>query len=677
MRKFWTGNTPLPSPTERLSQSPQLWKRTAGIAVLITAAAFLMLASSGNAQTPAANGATASTTQSGTDQSVTNQPAPPPPDQGEQQASAPPVQDAGSPARTDIRVVRLSDVEGSVQIMRGEHTQFSQAVMNMPLLQGSRIVTGADGRAEIEFEDGSVARITPNSSLSLKQLQVAPGDTLNTRVEQDTGLIYYELRSDPGSRYTVMVGDRAVMPTVNSTFRVNLGATPPEVAVLDGSVQVEGAAHSYQADVKQGQTIQFGSSNGQQYKVAEGIMPNGFDEWNDQRDQEAAQQAQNQTPARVQQGGGSILDSGYGWSDLDNAGGWYPLPGYGTVWQPYGVGPGFNPYGYGMWANYGGLGYTWISGYSWGWLPFNCGLWSDIDGFGWGWMPGPYGCGGFGIGFGYYGGYGRYGRRWHGRYSHTNIAHAPAGYRVPVPPSLARGQTAPSLVRVGSPAASGAGVHGSSLHGSRSVNLTARTLRFNGTKIAPLHSMMTGVHVPVRNAALFNNYPAHTFPGGIRNAVLNSGSSVGHGGLVTTKGAGRAPARLGNLQGRPTGMSRGFVAHGSVAHGSMSGNHATAFSVPHGEPFAESAAFGGDHAAFGQHASFGPRGAFGGAHSAFSSGGSFRGGFGSSGGFHGSTGGFHGGGGFSSGGHGGGFGGGGFSGGGGHGGGGGGGGHAH
>lgn len=682
MRKFWNGNTPLPRPnaqTKQRSQSLQLWKlweRAAGIAVLATAAAFLMLAPSGNAQTPAANGTTASGNQLGTDQpnpnqAVTNQITPQPPDQAGQQTSAPMPQDAGSPARTDVRVVRLSDVEGSVQIMRGEHTQFSQAVMNMPLLQGSRIVTGADGRAEIEFEDGSVARITPNSSLSLKQLLVAHGDTLSTTVEQDTGLIYYELRSDPQSRYTVTAGDSAITPTVNSTFRVNLGATPPEVAVLDGGVQVEGTGNSYQADVKQGQTIQFGSANGAQYKVTEGIMPNGFDEWNDQRDQEAAQEAQNQTPARMQQGGGSILDSGYGWSDLDNAGGWYPLPGYGMVWQPYGVGPGFNPYGYGSWANYGGLGYTWISGYSWGWLPFNCGLWSDIGGFGWGWMPGPYGCGGFGIGFGY-GGYGWYGRRWHGRYGYTNIAHAPAGYRAPVPPSLAKGQTAPSLVRVGSPDASGVRVHGTGLRNSRAGNTTARTLRYNGAKIAPLHSVMTGVHVPVRNAALFNNYPAHAFPGGIRNAVLHNGNSTGLGA-----GNELAGGRPGSINTRGNSV---------VAHGAMGGNRTAAFSVPHGEPFAGRAAVGGDHAslnnnaAFGQHASFGPRGAFGGAHSAFSSGGSFRGGFGSNaGGFHGSAGGFHGGGGFSGGGHaGGGFSGGGFSGGGGgHGSGGGGGGHAH
>ncbi len=300
-----------------------------------------------------------------------------------------------------------------VQILRGNKTEFSQAVMNMPLIQGSRIETGAQGRAEIEFEDGSVARITPNSSLTITRLQATSDGTFETTVEQLSGLIYYELRSDVKTPFQVIVGGRTITPLANSTFRINLDGTPQGLAVMDGRVQVQGASNSYLAEVRQGQTIHFETSGNAQYTIADGIRPNGFDEWNDQRDQEAAKEAQNQTPARVQQGGGSIMDSGIGWSDLDNFGGWYPLPGYGMVWQPYGIGAGWDPYGFGNWVDFGG-GYSWISGYPWGWLPFNCGAWSYIGSFGWGWMPGAYGCGGFGIGFGY-GGYGYGGRGWRWR----------------------------------------------------------------------------------------------------------------------------------------------------------------------------------------------------------------------------------------------------------------------
>ena len=64
----------------------------------------------------------------------------------------------------------MSFVQGSVQLFAGQGTDFQQAVMNMPVLDGSRLQTGGDGQAEVEFGDGSVARLTPNSSLQFDHL---------------------------------------------------------------------------------------------------------------------------------------------------------------------------------------------------------------------------------------------------------------------------------------------------------------------------------------------------------------------------------------------------------------------------------------------------------------------------------------------------------------------------
>ena len=67
-------------------------------------------------------------------------------------------------------VARVSFVQGSVQLLAGQGADFQQAVMNMPVLDGSRLQTGGDGEAEVEFGDGSVARLTPNSSLQFDHL---------------------------------------------------------------------------------------------------------------------------------------------------------------------------------------------------------------------------------------------------------------------------------------------------------------------------------------------------------------------------------------------------------------------------------------------------------------------------------------------------------------------------
>ena len=64
-----------------------------------------------------------------------------------------------------------------MQLLAGQGADFQQAVMNMPVLDGSRIQTGGDGQAEVEFGDGSVARLTPNSSLSVRSSGAGSGAT--------------------------------------------------------------------------------------------------------------------------------------------------------------------------------------------------------------------------------------------------------------------------------------------------------------------------------------------------------------------------------------------------------------------------------------------------------------------------------------------------------------------
>jgi len=88
---------------------------------------------------------------------------PPPPDQ--QDTVQRPSQE------NTVRAVRLSDVEGSVQIFQGDSAALRPGSPNMPVVEGMRLSTGSDGRVEMQFEDGSVTRVTPNSSIALTQLR--------------------------------------------------------------------------------------------------------------------------------------------------------------------------------------------------------------------------------------------------------------------------------------------------------------------------------------------------------------------------------------------------------------------------------------------------------------------------------------------------------------------------
>src|ERR1700756_3987041 len=68
-------------------------------------------------------------------------------------------------ADSQARIVRLSDVQGSVQIDKNTGLGFEHAFVNLPLVQGAQLRTGANGRAEIEFEDGSSMRLAPNTAV--------------------------------------------------------------------------------------------------------------------------------------------------------------------------------------------------------------------------------------------------------------------------------------------------------------------------------------------------------------------------------------------------------------------------------------------------------------------------------------------------------------------------------
>ncbi|HYS05746.1 MAG TPA: DUF6600 domain-containing protein [Candidatus Dormibacteraeota bacterium] len=75
------------------------------------------------------------------------------------------------------------------------------------------------------------------------------------------------------------------------------------------------------------------------------------------------------------------------YSDLSPHGRWLVSGSYGRVWQPADYRAGWNPYSDGHWV-YTDVGWTWLSDYEWGAVPYHYGTWVlDMD-VGWVWVPG-------------------------------------------------------------------------------------------------------------------------------------------------------------------------------------------------------------------------------------------------------------------------------------------------
>jgi hypothetical protein len=330
-------------------------------------------------------------------------------------------------AGPQVRAARMTVAQGSVTVNEPGVNGAGNAAsvpgqVNLPLLSGVQVVTGNDGQAEIEFEDGSVVRLTPNSALTLDSLAIGSDGIFVTDMSLLRGLAYCELRATPQYSFVLNAGGDMISPVENTAVRVNFDQPPASFAVLDGTAQIErqGANGGYQAQVRAGETLQPDAADGSRYFLSQEIAADSWDQWNEDLDQAAAAGSANTTAVRDSYAGAE----GYGWSDLDANGSWYNVPGEGEVWQPdvAGTDTSFDPYGNGAWVWSGGAGYVWASGYAWGWTPYRCGNWSYYNGFGWGWAPGA-GCGGGGWGFS-------------GGGNPVNIKRFPTGYhpiRVPTP----------------------------------------------------------------------------------------------------------------------------------------------------------------------------------------------------------------------------------------------------
>jgi FecR protein len=320
------------------------------------------------------------------------------------------------------RAVRLSFVEGPVRVVQDGQVIADPAYANLPLFEGAQVIAGDEGRAEVQLEDGSVARLSPNSTITFSVLQ-QQGSGTRTEIVVNGGLAYFELQpSNAQNSVRVNYGSTSFEASSFSVVRVIADQLPGELAVFSGNVHLEHGGT--QLDVHGGESLNLNSKDGAGYNIAESIEPDSWDSWNADRDQMLNSVAADKTAASA-----SFVNSqGSGISDLDANGNWYNVPGEGYVWSPYEAqlqGSAWDPYGYGNWTYYPNYGYLFVSGYGWGYAPYSCGMWNYYSAFGWGWSGGG-GCSPWwnGSGAGWYGGYG-------GAYGLYNIGRYPHGYQPP------------------------------------------------------------------------------------------------------------------------------------------------------------------------------------------------------------------------------------------------------
>src|SRR5258707_7008217 len=154
-------------------------------------------------------------------------------------------------AESQARIVRLSDVQGSVQIDKNAGLGFERAFANLPITQDTQLRTRENGRAEIEFEDGSTLRVTPNTTVQFSRLGLSDAGKRISEVELVEGKAYVNWLGKSGDEFTLNFSHEKVELTQAAHFRVAISSSMAEIASFKHEVEVVGPSNTTKVGKKQ------------------------------------------------------------------------------------------------------------------------------------------------------------------------------------------------------------------------------------------------------------------------------------------------------------------------------------------------------------------------------------------------------------------------------------------
>jgi hypothetical protein len=287
------------------------------------------------------------------------------------------VPNAGTAENTGpVRLARIAFVQGNVTWRTDDSTDWSAATVNLPLRQGAQIWVTDGGRAEIQFDDGSLLRLGTAAVVTLQTLY-SDSDGEFTELKMTGGLASLRLRHDHAV-YQVNTPLGSVKAAGPAALRIGIG-NGLEVAVQSGKATLEGAQG--RADLQSGDFLDLVDSNSP-YTVRDIPRPDSWDRWNKERDDllshAADEPATQHLPADI-----AIVAE-----DLNDYGTWHDDSEDGWVWCPRVSNPEWRPYHDGHWTWVNPFGWTWVSSEAWGWAPYHYGTWISRP-YGWAWCPGP------------------------------------------------------------------------------------------------------------------------------------------------------------------------------------------------------------------------------------------------------------------------------------------------
>ncbi len=239
---------------------------------------------------------------------------------------------ARTASESAAQIVRLGQVQGDVRLSRGDgkkpdlNRPWEQAQSNLPVEEGFSIATAA-GRAEVEFENGSIAYLADNSVLLFRKLRFDNG-VPSTEVELITGTATFSIRPAAQESFLVETPAGPIDFLKPSYLRVD--------SYLDATALTPQDPHGAEGENTGKKNIRLAKGQSLIYQQGQPIHLRSADT------SEAARQWDSWVGARVEQRqtlmAAALKASGLsspvpGLLDLYQSGSFFPCEPYGTCWQ--------------------------------------------------------------------------------------------------------------------------------------------------------------------------------------------------------------------------------------------------------------------------------------------------------------------------------------------------------
>src|SRR5215471_12226447 len=135
--------------------------------------------------------------------------------------TATPVDNGAMPGDSHVRIVRLSEVRGTLALDRKTGLGFEQTMQNMPIVEGEKLKTD-DGYAEVEFEDNTTLRLAPNSQVDFSLLALRSSGAKASTMNVVKGTVYLNTESTKGNELLLVAGDAKVVVSPSTHLRMEV-----------------------------------------------------------------------------------------------------------------------------------------------------------------------------------------------------------------------------------------------------------------------------------------------------------------------------------------------------------------------------------------------------------------------------------------------------------------------